>query len=155
VPAHSGGVHDRLLRDPTRVGGEELGREVVAALDDHVVARRELDGVVREHPLRVTLDAELGHQAEQRGCRGLDLRLADVVVAKEDLTMEVRGLDDVVVGDADRAHAGACERHRGGTAEATRADHEDTRACEDESIGHGETSTSSALTPGKYSSRLK
>ena len=70
--------------------------------------------------------------------------------------MEVRELDDVVVGDADGADARARQRDRRGAAEATNADEQHARASEHETAPHrGPVRTSVTVTPGKNSSRLK
>ena len=78
------------------------------------------------------LDTELRDEPEQRRCGRLDLRLSDVHVVEQDLPMEVRCLDRIVVGDADRAHAGPREGDRRGTAQTADAHDEHTRPGEDE-----------------------
>ncbi len=107
---------------------QELGGEVVGAVDDHVGARHELgararrrNGVRRRHGADVRV---VGREP----C-GRDLRLgpADVRDAVERLAMQVRGLDAVVVDDRELADARAGEAREDGAAEPAGADHDDAR----------------------------
>ena len=63
-----------------------------------------------------------GLSSGERLLRGVDLALADAVHVVEDLALQVRRVDDVHVDDAERADARGREVHRGGRAEATRAE---------------------------------
>jgi hypothetical protein len=136
-------VDDRDSGDAASVGGEKLRREVVAPLDDDVVPGDEVDGVVREEPMLVQVHRQCRRDGRQaaRGCRAL--RGPDVGVLEEDLAMEIRAVDDVVVAQTERPHAGAHERQRRRTTETADADdqHPSVPAV------HGAS--------GKYSSRLK
>ena len=61
-------------------------------------------------------------------CAGrLGLRHADAIRGVEDLPLQVRVVDDVLVDDADRADAGRGQVQAGGRAEAARADHQHLR----------------------------
>ena len=57
----------------------------------------------------------------------VDLRDADAVGGVDDLALEVREVDHVVVDDAERADAGRREVERGRRAEAAGAEQEDLR----------------------------
>jgi len=70
------------------------------------------------------LHVERREAAQERVARRGDLVAADVVRAMQDLPIEVRALDDVVIDDAERLHL-AGERQEGGAAEAAGADDED------------------------------
>jgi hypothetical protein len=60
--------------------------------------------------------------------RGLDLGHADIGGGVEDLTVEVGGVDDVVVDDRERVGAAALQAEQGGAAEATGAEDEEVCA---------------------------
>jgi hypothetical protein len=144
-PAHGGRVDDRDACDEARVGGEELGGEVVAPLDDEVVAAGERDRVARQEPRAMQLHANARRRGRERARGRVELRRADVRVLEEDLPVQVRPLDDVVVAKTERADAGVRQREGGGAPEAPRADDEHARV----PPAHARASL------GKYSSRLK
>ena len=60
-------------------------------------------------------------------CGRVDLRHADAVGRVDDLALEVRQVDDVVVDDADRADARGGEVQRGRRAEPAGAEQQDLR----------------------------
>ena len=69
-------------------------------------------------------DLDVGVQRGQRDPRRLGLRHADAVGGVQDLPLQVRVVDDVLVDDAERADAGGGQVEAGGRAEAARADHQ-------------------------------
>jgi hypothetical protein len=77
-------------------------------------------GLVQDH-LHERVD--LGHRVPGR----LGLGLADVRLTVDDLTLEVRLVDDVEVDHAERADTRRREVEQGRTAQATRADDQDLR----------------------------
>lgn len=138
-------MHHRHAREGAGVGGEELRGEVVASLDDQVVGADELHRVVRQEARVVDAHVHAWREPLERAlCRG-GLLDSHVGVVEEDLPVEVRALDHVVVGEPERAHAGAGQHHRRGASEASDADEEDLRRAP----LHG------AASLGKNSSRLK
>ena len=100
---------------------DEVARgEVVRAVDHDVVVRDEVLDVRRGQADLVRLDVDVGVLPGDEVARGLDLRAADVRVAVDHLSLEVRALDDVVVDDAERADAGRREVLDGRRPEAIR-----------------------------------
>src|SRR5262249_13793720 len=83
------------------------------------------EDVRRREPLAVLDDLHVGVERLDRRARALGLRRAEAVRRVEDLALEVRLVDDVVVDDPERADPRGGEVDRGRTAEAARADAED------------------------------
>ena len=67
-------------------------------------------------------DVDVGVEQRERLLGRVDLAVADPVDVVQDLALQVRGVDDVHVDDADRADAGRGEVQRGGRAEAAGAE---------------------------------
>ena len=109
-----------------RVVQQVARREVVGAVDDHVPALAEdpVD-VLGGEPLLEGLDGDVGVQRLERALGGLGLRVAEALGRVDDLALQVRLVDGVVVDDPERADAGGREVERGGRAEAAGADQED------------------------------
>ena len=124
-------VDDRDVVPDRRVVQQVARREVVGAVDDHVPALAEdpVD-VLGGEPLLERLDGDVGVERLDRALRGLGLRVAEPLGRVDDLPLEVRLVDDVVVDDAERADAGGGEVEGSGGAEAAGADQQDlaTRA---------------------------
>ena len=72
-------------------------------------------------------DVDVGVQRLHRDLGRVDLRRADAVGRVDDLALEVRQVDDVVVDDPDRADAGGGEVQRGRRAEPAGAEQQDLR----------------------------
>src|SRR5438094_1167632 len=104
-------VLEGLGQEVRRVVGEVAGREVVGAVDDHVVGREDAHRRLRVEVLVDGHDLDVGVQVAQRLRRRFDLGPADVVVSVEQLALEVGGVDDVEVDDADLADAGRRQVH--------------------------------------------
>ena len=124
---------DRAVHDgdpvPDRGVVDQVARgEVVGAVDDHVpaVAEDPLD-VLGGEPLLVGHDGHVRVERLDRPLRDLDLRLAEPVGRVDDLALEVRLVDDVVVDDPERADARRGEVERRGRAEPAGADQQDAR----------------------------
>ena len=92
-------------------------REVVGAVDDHVVAGDDVDDVGGRQPRVVGDDVDVGVEHRQRLLGRVDLAVADAVDVVQDLALQVGGVDLVHVDDADRADAGGGEVERGRRAE--------------------------------------
>src|SRR5690606_28684214 len=116
-----------LVHEDAGVVHEVARREVVAAVDDDVVVLEEALDVLRGHALAVADHLDVRIEAFERELRRLDLRHADAVLAVEDLSLQVRAVDDVVVDDPYRADAGRCEIIRDRRAEPAGADAQDLR----------------------------
>ena len=84
---------------------EVAGREVVGAIDDHVVALDDPVDVRRGQTLFVADDLHVGIQGLERLLRGRDLRLTDPFGGVKDLALQVGEVDDIGVDDAERTHA--------------------------------------------------
>ena len=107
---------------------QELGREVVAAVDDEIVVGDQPLGVAGVEPQRVRLHANFGIERAHAlgGERGLSL--AAIVERVPGLAMQIAGLEPVGIDDAEPADACAGEILQHGNAEAARADHQHRRA---------------------------
>jgi hypothetical protein len=110
-------VHHGLLRAGARVGHEELRREVVRALDDHVDPLEELVGEVREKTRGSHGDFGPRAAGVERALGDLGLGQPDVPVAEEDLPVQVRHLDLVVVDEHEPPDPCADEGERRGAPE--------------------------------------
>jgi hypothetical protein len=117
-------VHDRLVVLHRRVVEEIAGGEVVGAVDDDVVLGEDAIDVLARESLLVADDLHVGVERFQGLSRGLGLRLADAVRRVQDLSLQVRRIDDVRVDDAERPHARGGEVQRRGRPEAAGADEE-------------------------------
>ena len=105
-------MHDRDALQQRRVVHEIPRREVVGAVDDHVVAVDDVEDVVGAQADVVGDDVHVGVERGQRLLGGVDLALADPVEVVQDLALEVRCVDDVHVYDADGADTGGREIQR-------------------------------------------
>ena len=103
------------------------GGEIVAAVEDQVVAGEQAFGIAGVEPLRDRGygDVRIERLCECRGGRGLGL--AGLVFAENQLAVEVRQLDRVVVDDRQPPDAGAGERRQRRAADRARADQRDAR----------------------------
>ena len=121
-------MDDRDLVPDGGVVQQVARREVVGAVDDHVPAVGEdpVD-VLGGEPLLVGLHGHVGVERLERPLRRLGLGLAEPVGRVDDLALEVRRVDGVVVDDPERADAGGGEVERRRRAEPAGADQEDAR----------------------------
>ena len=103
---------------------EVAGGEVVAAVEDEVVGRDEAGGDGGVEAERVRLDGDVRVEAGERAGGALGLRLADLGGGVQDLALQVREADRVVVDDAEGADAGGGEVEERRAAEAAGADDE-------------------------------
>jgi hypothetical protein len=115
----------RLAQQRTGVVDEVARREVVGAVEDDVVAGDHAEGV-RGVQAQVVAD-DLDEGVDPGDGLGGRLRLgpAHVGGAVDDLALQVRGVDGVVVDDADRAHACGGEVQQGGRAQPACPDDQD------------------------------
>jgi hypothetical protein len=119
-------VNDSSVLECARVRGQEFRRVVVRAFDDKIDGAGELARVVRKKTTPHELDARrLGCDALEARPGGVELVSSHVVVSEEDLSMKIRHLDDVVVGEHEAAEPGPREGERGRGAQAADADDED------------------------------
>ncbi len=117
-------MDDRNPLQQRRVVQEVARREVVGAVDDHVVAVDHVEDVVRAETHVVGDDVDVGVELCERLLRGVDLALADAVDVVQDLALQVRRVDDVHVDDAERSYPGSGEVQRGRRSEPTGAEEE-------------------------------
>ena len=89
------GENDRLAQSHARVIQDELGREVVRAVDDRASRRDDCGRRGRVEPHRVSMYLDLGVQRAQARGGELDLGLAHVRQAVERLPVEVRCLQPI------------------------------------------------------------
>ncbi len=109
--------------------GDRIARgEVIRALGDDVVEGDEGAGVVRIDPRDVFLDLHMRVQPLDEARRRNRLARADILRAEDDLPLQVRQRDMVVVDDADGADAGGGEIGEQRRTEPAGADHQHPRA---------------------------
>ena len=120
-------VHDGHALEERRVVQQVAGREVVGAVDDDVVAADDVDDVVGAEAHVVGDDVDVGVERGERLLRRVDLAVADALDVVQDLALQVRGVDDVHVDDAERADSRRREIQGRRRPEATRAEQEDLR----------------------------
>jgi hypothetical protein len=96
-------VHHGDAELHARVVEQVAAREVVGAVDDHVVAGDDVHDVRRVEARVVGDDVDVGVEHAQRLLRRVDLAVTDAVEVVQDLTLQVRRVDLVHVDDADRA----------------------------------------------------
>ncbi len=118
-------MHDRLVPLHRRVVEQVARGEVIGAVNDDVVVGEDAIDVVAREALLITDDLHIGVERFQRLARGLGLWLADALRRMQDLSLEVRRVDDVGVDDAERPDAGRREVERCRRPEATRTDEQD------------------------------
>jgi hypothetical protein len=106
----------------TFTSGLIAGLEVVGAVDDHVEVLQDLEDVVRGHALAILLDLHVGVEADDGLLGAVDLGHAHALGRVQDLALQVRRIDHVVIDDADRADAGRGQVQRRRRAQATGAD---------------------------------
>src|SRR3954469_18098122 len=99
--------------------------EVVRAVEHKVGVGGELIELFRLDPGGDRGDLHVGIERAQRATRGVRFLGADRVRAVQDLTLQVRQVDLVGVGDGQLADAGGGQIQRCGTTEATCPDDED------------------------------
>jgi hypothetical protein len=95
---------------PDRGVVQEIARgEVVGAVDDDVppLAAEDPVDVLEGQPLTKDIDGDVGVQRLDRALGRLGVGLAEPLGRVDDLPLEVRLVDDVVVDDAQRADAAA------------------------------------------------
>ena len=114
-----------LAEDRGGVVDEVAGGEVVGAVEDEVVAGKELQGVGGVEPDVVQPDVHQRVQGRDGVAGGLDLGPAHVRHAVDHLALQVAQVHVVVVDDAQGAHAGGGQVEQGRRAEAAGADHQD------------------------------
>lgn len=100
------------------------GPEIVGAVDDHIVVREQLQGVVSRDAFCMQVDRHMGIGGAQPVGGGVDLAQADRVLAVQELALEVVGFDRIEIGDTQRSDAGGREIKCRRTAEAAGADHQ-------------------------------
>src|SRR3954449_9455369 len=125
LEAEDRGRDDRDLEADARVVEEVARREVVDAVDDDVPALDDLHDVRGVEARLVLDDVDVGVQRLDLLLGRVDLRDADAVGRVDDLALEVRDVDHVVVDDAQRAAAGRREGERRRGAEPARAEQQD------------------------------
>src|SRR5438552_3879066 len=123
-------VHVRLSLERRDVVAEVARREVVRAVEEDIILAQQLVRVLRPEERLVRVDRDARVEVAEAFGRGRELRTADVLLAVEDLPVEVRSVDDVAVHEADATHARGCEVERRGAAQSAGAHEQDLRALE-------------------------
>ena len=120
----------RLAGPQREVVEQELGGEVVAAVEDEIVARAQAFGVVGVESQRVRFHAHVGIERSHtsRGERGFFLAALGQRIPG--LAMQVGRFEAVGIDDAEAADTGTGEVLQHGNAEATRAHHQYGRGTE-------------------------
>ncbi len=120
-------MHQRLGEEVSRIVGQVAGWEVVGAVDDDVVRGEDPHRGLGVEVLVDRDDLDVRVQVAQGVGRRLDLEAADVVIAVQQLALEVGGVDDVEVDDSDLADPGRRQVHRRRRAQAAGSKKEHAR----------------------------
>ena len=119
-----------LAQQHAGVVDQIAGGEVVGAVGDDVVVLEDLEGVgAGEHGL-VLDDVESGIEGGELFFGGVELFAADVLGGVDDLALEVAGVDDVEIDQAEGADAGGGQIKSQRRAQAAGADAEHARGFE-------------------------
>jgi hypothetical protein len=120
-------VDDRLAELERRVVEQVPRGEVVGAVDDEIVVGEERHDVLRRHAQLVRDHGHVGVERGERLLRALDLRRAHAILRVDDLALQVRDVDHVVVDEPDGADARRREVDRRGRPQPARADEQHAR----------------------------
>ena len=115
------------MRDAGGVDGV-AGREVVAAIDDHVGLCDERVEPGRVRALAQRDHVHVGIDGADRAPRRIGLGLADARQVVRDLALQVGEIDRIVVDDGDRPDTGRAEVQRDRGPQPAGADHERVRS---------------------------
>ena len=115
-------MHDGLALAHRGVVQQVARREVVGAVDDHVVVADQVEHVVAVEADRVRHHVHVGVERLDRLLGRLHLRNADALVVVDHLALQVGQVDLVVVDDAERADARRGQIQGGRGAEPAGAD---------------------------------
>src|SRR5207245_10282243 len=99
-------VDDGLSEQHTGIVDQVTGGKVVTPVDDQVVVLENADHVVAGQSLLVRHDLAIGVEVFDSLLRRVGLRLADPLAVVEDLALQVAGVDQVGIQDANSSHAG-------------------------------------------------
>ena len=96
--------------------------KVVGAVEDDVVVLEHLERVLRRQRQLVRDDLDRRVHRRQPIARRIELPLADIGRAVDNLPVQVARVDDVEVDQTERADAGRRQVHRGGRTQSAGAD---------------------------------
>ena len=116
--------HVRLAEQHASVVDQVAGGEVVRAVQDQVVPGEDVQGVGRVQPIGVQVDRDQRVDLGDRLLGRDRLALADVGLAMDHLTLQVRLVDDIEVEDAEGADPGGGEVEQRRGPESARPDHQ-------------------------------
>jgi hypothetical protein len=118
-------MDDGLLLEVARIGGEELGGEIVCPFHDGVHGPDQVASRLRQEAGLPELDAGRTPEGGEGALGGVELGRPHVLVADEDLPVLVRLVDEVIVQKDDAPHPCMRERVRRGAAQASDTHHEE------------------------------
>jgi len=101
---------------------EELGGEIVGAVDDEVIAGNDGGNIGRTDPLLVSVDRHIRIDGAHLFGGGNYLRFADIRGEMDHLPLQVGDIDNVGIGNADGAYAGGRQIEGDRRAETAGAD---------------------------------
>jgi hypothetical protein len=129
-----GGMHHRARFEAARICSEKFRREVIGTFDDHIHGANEITRVLGKESGTEELDPAASRDALERLLRGVEFVSTHVSLMEQDLAVQIRGVDGVVVSEHDAAHAGLSECQRGRAAEPAHSDDEDASASDSAKI---------------------
>jgi len=121
------GRDQRYASSHACVADSEPSGEIVAAVDDQIMATEQATRVVTSDPLLDGPRLNESIQTPDEGRRELGLGLSRVTFAEQGLAMKVRDLDDIRIDHRHSANATAGKRGDHRAADPTGADHRDIR----------------------------
>ena len=118
---------ERLLRHHASVIDQELRREIVGAVDNKIVILDEVEDVVAGDEGMVSNDLYIGVHRFHRLFRGLHFGLAHIGRSMDNLTLQIRKVHHVGVGNSDGAYTCCGKVHGDRSPETTCTNHENLR----------------------------
>jgi hypothetical protein len=120
-------VHQRLAGKEAGIVDEELRREVIHAVEHHIVVADNLQGIACRQTLFIHHDVHVGIERLDLLLAGQDLGTADIRRVMDDLTLEIAQVHDIAIDEPDRADSGGCQVQGCRRTKASGADHEHLR----------------------------
>ena len=107
---HGGGGHQGNAKPSERVADNKPGREIVAAVDDEVVARQQRFCILAGKPALGGQNLDVRIEARTKLAANFGFGLPDLIVAEDRLTLQIGPVDDVIVDDRQAPDARSGER---------------------------------------------
>ena len=112
-------MRERLLRHDAGIINQELRRKIVGAVNDKIVILDNVENVFARYESVISNYVHIRVHRFDRFFGRLNLGLTHILRVMYYLTLQIRKIDCVGIGNADRAHAGGGKVHGHRSAKAT------------------------------------